>query len=268
MLKKILSRLAGSGTFQKIVERNIIYSLKLMGIGSGAGVIATGESKAVELLSRFEEPHCIFDAGANAGRYLKMVYSRINKKEFEIHSFEPCRHSFELLIQSAPADSRIILNNLGLGKREGEETIYYNKEGSTLASLSKRRLDHFGINFDKSEKIRLTTVDNYCASKNIKRIHLLKLDIEGHELEALEGAKRMFNEGNIDMTVFEFGGCNIDSRTFFQDFFYFFKSLNMKIYRITPSGFLLPIEEYKEEYEQFITTNYLAVKNALAEKII
>jgi hypothetical protein len=82
------------------------------------------------------------------------------------------------------------------------------------------------------------------------------LDIEGHELNALKGAKEMINKNAIDFIQFEFGGCNIDSRTYFQDFFYLLKN-KFKIYRILTDG-LFEIVEYKETHEVFITVNYLA----------
>jgi hypothetical protein len=128
-----------------------------------------------------------------------------------------------------------------------------------MAYLTKRRLDHFGIYFNKSEKVEINTIDNYCSENAINHIHLLKLDIEGHELDALDGARKMFDKNSIDIVTFEFGGCNIDTRTFFQDFWYFFSGINMKIFRITPSGYFYPIESYKEIYEQFRTTNFIAM---------
>ena len=60
------------------------------------------------------------------------------------------------------------------------------------------------------------------------------------------------------MVTFEFGGCNIDTRTYFQDFWYFFREHGMhRVYRITPTGLLVPILGYREELEQFRTTNFL-----------
>ena len=82
--------------------------------------------------------------------------------------------------------------------------------------------------------------------------------IEGHELKALKGAARMINEKKVDVIQFEFGGCNIDSRTYFQDFFYLLKD-NFTIYRILRDG-LLEMPTYQETHEIFITINYLAVK--------
>jgi hypothetical protein len=40
---------------------------------------------------------------------------------------------------------------------------------------------------------------------------------------------------------------------------YFFQGAKMKIRRITPSGYLHPIESYKEIDEQFRTTNFIAI---------
>ncbi len=154
---------------------------------------------------------------------------------------------------------RISLNNIGIGKECGEAILHFDSAGSGLASLTKRRLDHFGVDFSKTEKVEISTIDNYCSKNAINHIHLLKLDIEGHELDALAGAKTMLNNKSIDIVTFEFGGCNIDTRTFFQDFWYFFTGLNMTIFRITPSGYLHPIDSYEEIHEQFRTMNFIAM---------
>lgn len=68
----------------------------------------------------------------------------------------------------------------------------------------------------------------------------------------------MICNNKIEVIQFEFGGCNIDSRTYFQDFYYLLKD-NYKIYRILKNG-LIEIKSYKEIYEIFITINYLAIK--------
>ena len=60
------------------------------------------------------------------------------------------------------------------------------------------------------------------------------------------------------MIQFEFGGCNIDYRTYFRDFYYLLKE-NYKIYRILKDG-LFELKQYKESYEIFINVNYLAIR--------
>jgi hypothetical protein len=108
----------------------------------------------------------------------------------------------------------------------------------------------------KSEIVEINTIDEFCSANGIRHIHFLKMDVEGNELNILYGAKQMIESDSIDFIQFEFGGCNIDSRTYFQDFFYLLKD-RYHIYRILKKG-LFQIDTYSEKYEIFTTTNYLA----------
>ena len=262
LLKKTLSLATGNLLFQKALHVNIRASQFLMGIGAGGGVTSSGERSIFDLLRRQQNPpYCIFDVGANIGQFLELILENIGTDEYTIHSFEPGETTFQQLTDAAPSDPRIVLNNLGISSAPGEATLHSNSEGSALASLTKRRLEHFGILFDDAETVSLTTIDDYCKTNSIEQIDLLKIDIEGHELDALSGARNMFEAGAIGMATFEFGGCNVDTRTYFQDFWYFFKDLNMDICRITPSGYFYPIASYNETHEQFKTMNFIAISN-------
>jgi FkbM family methyltransferase len=260
ILKKALISASGNRFIQRVLEKNVQSSHDLMGIGSGGGVLSSGEQTIFYVLKQIlRPPYCIFDVGSNKGQFLQLILDNIKVDDFSIHCFEPGHETFKILVASSKEDKRIKLNNIGIGKEKGTAVLYYDSVGSGLASLTKRKLDHFSIDFSKAEKVEINTIDNYCSENAIKHIHLLKIDIEGHELDALASARRMFDEKSIDIVTFEFGGCNIDTRTFFQDFWYFFIEINMKIFRITPSGYLYPIESYKEIYEQFRTTNFIAM---------
>jgi hypothetical protein len=109
----------------------------------------------------------------------------------------------------------------------------------------------------------MDTVDHYCETNRIDRIHLLKLDIEGHEMDALMGALGMLDKKAIDIVTFEFGKSDVDTRYFFKDFYYFFTGKGMQIFRITPSEYLMPVESYREINEQYRTTNFLAIKRGI-----
>jgi len=173
-----------------------------------------------------------------------------------IYAFEPSNKTFNKLKTNLADLTKLKLHNFGLGNENTKITLYTNSDESGLASVYKRRLDHFNIDMNKSEDIVIKTLDAFCDENRIQHVHFLKLDVEGHELKVLEGAKKMLHSGSIDFIQFEFGGCNIDSRTYFQDFYYLLKD-NYKIYRIVKDG-LYHINQYREMYEAFITTNYLA----------
>ena len=262
IMKKAIIKASGNRFIQSVLEKNVLVAQYLMGIGSGGKVLSSGEQAIFDVLKQtLKPPYCIFDVGSNEGQFLQLTLDNIAGDDLSIHCFEPGHGTFKTLAASYKDDKRVRLNNIGIGKEKGAAVLHFNSVGSGLASLTKRRLDHFGIDFDKSEKVEVTTIDNYCSENAIKRIHLLKMDIEGHELDALAGARRMFDSKSINFVTFEFGGCNIDTRTFFQDFWYFFGEIKMNIFRITPSGYLCPIESYKEIHEQFRTINFIAMLN-------
>ena len=268
-IRKALIRWSGSSGMQARLEKYVLFAQFLMGIGSGSDVNSSGERAVFHALRAcLPEPYCIFDVGANQGQFLHLLLEQFSAQSFNVHCFEPGQETFRLLSASAPAQSNIHLNPVGLSKEPGQATLYYDEQGSGFASLTQRKLDHFDIHFSQSETVALDSLDHYCEVNQIEHIDLLKIDIEGHELDALEGARRLFAAGAIEMVTFEFGGCNIDTRTYFQDFWYFFQAVGMEIFRITPSGYLSPLCAYDEAYEQFRTTNFLACKPNLAAQMI
>jgi FkbM family methyltransferase len=266
LLKNLLLSLSHNSRFQRLLERNVNFSQTLMGIGAGSFPDSSGEEvlvlKLEERYATTKQPLCIFDVGANKGQFLSLIVQGLQSTPFCLHAFEPSENTYKILSENARGYSDLFLNNSGLGKQSGECELFYDEKGSGLASLSKRELGHFGIDFKYSERVTIETLDDYCRSRKVEHIDCLKLDVEGHELDVLQGGRQMFRDRKITMLSFEFGGCNIDSRTYFQDFWHFFRENGMKsIFRIAPSGCLVPLKQYKEEYEQFRTTNFLVLQD-------
>jgi len=224
----------------------------MMGIGTGSRT-GSGEVASVRLCA---SNATIFDVGANVGQFAKLVQSTI--KPGRLICFEPGRQTFSKLKENV-RDAELI--NIALGAKPDVLNLYYDEPGSGMASLTKRELAHFGLEFSMSEQVEVDTIDRVCVRLGVDRIDLLKIDVEGHELEVLQGAASMLERRAIRLVQFEFGGSNIDTRTYLRDFFYFFSRLNMMLYRITPSGHLHRITGYREIHEQFRTTNFLAINH-------
>jgi FkbM family methyltransferase len=260
---KTLTHLYGNKTGQRFLERIVRKAFLYMGVGSGENVHESGEAGVLHKLKALKTPpYCIFDVGAHQGQYLGLVLAVMAGEDFHVHSFEPSPRVFGALAAVAGDDPRVTANPFGLGRQRGEVDLFFSTEESG-GSLSHRKLDHIGISFSRSEKVVIETVDQYCADRGVDTIHLLKADIEGHEMDLLLGARRMFEKRAIRMATFEFGGCNIDTRIFYKDFFYFFRENGMDLYRITPSGYLHPLPDYREIDEQYRTTNFAAIDNRL-----
>lgn len=256
----ILFKISGNIRVQKILEKTIIKCEFFMGIGTGTNVHESGE-RFCFILIKNRNP-IIFDVGANQGQFAKEALDWLNKEEKEgkVYSFEPSKKTYSMMTNNI-ANPMHIAHNIGLGKEKTSMRLYYDEEGSGLSSLTKRDLEFVNIRMDKFEIVHIDTVDNFCSQNNIIHIDLLKIDVEGHELDVLYGASKMLN--NTDIVLFEFGGTCIDTKTYFKDFYNFFNKRNMTLYRLTPTGYLYKIDYYKELDEKFRTTNFVAKKNQL-----
>ncbi|SEG43981.1 FkbM family methyltransferase [Algoriphagus boritolerans] len=268
ILKYALSRHQGKLKYQTTFQ--YLYHLGLSGMNMGGGwdIEDSGEGIAIEhVKSLFSRKNhlMLFDVGANKGDYSTML-KKLFQEKATIHAFEPSKHTFVMLQKKVGNQDRVFLHQKALGETAAQLTLYYPEKGAGLASLYDRKLDHFGIETKEAEQVAVVTLDSFCQENGISEIDFLKLDVEGHELAVLKGGKQMLDDGKIHVIQFEFGGCNIDSRTYFQDFFYLL-SPGFRIYRIVKDG-LFPIEEYSEDLEVFKTTNYLCIsKKIVADQI-
>lgn len=249
---------------QTVWEDVFQLSLRKMNYGNGSEFNESGELEMLQRVKRAlsgKDPITVFDVGANVGKYALELAKHFGPSA-KIYSFEPSAKTFEIFCKNTQGARNIIPHNFGFSDQATNQVLFTNTEGSGLASVYRRKLDHFGISMNQQETIQLSTIDQFCKETGISKIQFLKLDIEGHELKALQGAQQMLESDAVDCIQFEFGGCNIDSRTYFQDFYYLLKD-RYRIFRILEDG-LIELPVYKETYEVFITVNYLAVRKNLA----
>lgn len=240
----------------RLMEKLAAYA---QGKGYGTGTIKREVDTVLKQLGT--RPRLVIDIGANIGKYSRELRNR--QSDLEIHLFEPASVNIQKLQNAFATDSLITINPCGIANSSGSAILFTNEPGSALASLTKRKLGHVGIDFDCQEEVRLLRFEDYWKSTlNCQTIDIVKLDVEGHELDALKS----FGEALAVTKViqFEFGGCNIDTRTTFQDFFSFFKDHGFALARITPFG-LEFIDEYREIDEFYSTTNYVAKNKKLID---
>lgn len=223
--------------------------------GKGYGTATIVEEVRCALTLLKNRLQLAVDIGANVGDYTAEL--RAANAELEIHCFEPAAVNIAKLEQRFGADTRIRVVPLAVSGESGAATLFSNQPGSGLASLTKRQLDHYDIEFNVEETVHTIRFEDYWVKELERRpLDLVKIDIEGHELAALKG----FGDALAATRVvqFEFGGTNIDTRTFFQDFWFFLDENHFDIFRISPLG-LLKIEQYSESCECFLISNYLAL---------
>jgi FkbM family methyltransferase len=265
--RRVLGPLFGRVRLQPFFES--LYELSLAGLNFGEGTDPrlSGERFVMDVVARVRAPEAspliVFDVGANVGVYTRELLEAFGDSA-DIWAFEPSPSSFRMLESGLASKANIRVRNVGFSDQEGTAILRSPGEGSKVASLydTRRLLAPLGLSVTLEESVVLTTLDQFCATETIERINFLKLDVEGHELNVLKGASTLLDEQRIDAIQFEVSRANLESRTFFRDFFYLLHG-RYQLYRVLRNG-LWRIEQYKETYEVFKrATNYMAVANSI-----
>lgn len=260
MIKKVLIFLL-KPIFGKKISQGFFSTLHYLGLrgmyyGQGAFVDESGEEFIIKKINR-EAEDCLtlFDVGGNIGKYTMSLHKNITKPRI-IHAFEPSKITGEHFRENTKNIPQVVFNNCGLSDKEGALELYYDATASGLSSVYQRDLKHANINMNMHETIQLIRLDDYCVKNQIKQIDLLKIDVEGHEMAVFQGCGDWLTNGKIKNIQFEFGGCNVDSRTYFKDFFNLLNP-HYKIFRIIKND-IFEINSYNELLEIFTTVNFFA----------
>lgn len=224
-------------------------------LGKGSGSTSIDEEVRSALTNIYRKQPVIFDVGTNIGKWSKKLLEL--QTDAQIFQFEPSETcQFEINKLNLPNTTLI---PCAIGKSEGNTYLYTSSKTDGSASLYQRRDGRFKDFSYEKYGIKTTTIDKVIKEYSIDFVDFLKMDIEGHEMEALQGASQALDDKKIGAMLFEFGSGNINSRTFFIDFWDLLQTYGFKIFRITPGDKLLEIKYYYEDLEYFRgVSNYIA----------
>ena len=134
-------------------------------------------------LGELSSPRLILDVGANIG--LAALYFRARYPDAEIVAVEPDPDTFAKLERNVGADPRARVVNVAASDEAGE-IVLYRPPGYSIASSLKRSEPGNGY-----ARVRAEPLDRLCEELGVSHIDLLKLDVEGAELEVLRGFSRL-----------------------------------------------------------------------------
>ena len=189
------------------------------GAERGRGVRASSfteveRAERIFYLNYLREGMTVFDAGANVGE-LTLLFSRFVGEGGSVHAFEPGAAAYERLSAVCRAASlrNVRLNRLALAEDEGAVRLHvYDDEYLGWTTRARRPLADYGIDVPppSAEDVPATTIDLYCEQNGVGVIDLLKIDVEGAELQVLLGAERALRERRVRCVTFEFGQTTFD----------------------------------------------------------
>ncbi len=203
-------------------------------------------------------PLVFVDIGAHEGKYTKELL-KIYPQTI-CHLFEPSKKNNTYLNEIFSNRENIFIHPYALSDSNSMGKLHSDQSGSQIGSLTKRNfVNEPNVINEFSEEVIIKRFDEYWLQDNFpEKIDFMKIDVEGYEMNVLKGVSDLID--NISLIQFEFGATQIDTRSFFRDFWLYFEEKKFKLFRITPNG-IKPINDYHVKLECFYYSNFLAINS-------
>jgi len=133
----------------------------------------------------------VLDIGANQGQFAEMIRQVL--PHAMIYSFEPLESCFKELTAKARSLMPIQCFSFALGEKETQMMIHHNdfSASSSLLPMGRRHREAFPFTQHAvEERVTVRSLDCVVPELELKPKILVKLDVQGYELNVLAGAEK------------------------------------------------------------------------------
>jgi FkbM family methyltransferase len=195
----------------------------------------------------------VFDVGANRGAWTQEALRMLPYAT--LHSFEPIPETYVELFRRLGSSDRVRLNQMALSDQpSGSLQMWTDGRDGQMASATAPPPEGGG----RPLVVPCTTGDEYVSARAIDHIDLLKIDVEGHEMEVLRGFRRCFEREAVDVVQFEFTLWAALARRWLADYYDVLSQWGFRIGKLWPRS--VRWSDYRPEDEQFLRCNFVAVR--------
>lgn len=208
--------------------------------------VQSADRGEVKLLNSILKPgHIFFDIGANIGVFTLLAAKRVGSGR--VYAFEPSKLHLEKLYVNLKLNNftNIIVNPFGLSNVSGNRDLYIPAGQGPLRNTGMASF--YPVEADSKnyvlEKIFTMRLDDYVESNDINKIDAIKIDVEGAEMDILEGAKITLKRFR-PIVMMEVNKIHLvcAGRTL-KELMDFWKDLDYSIHIIQNNGGLVPVKE-------------------------
>lgn len=172
-----------------------IYNLcksKIWLKGMLSGIYATIELK--ELIKGIKTPETIIDIGSNKGQFILLIEKIYPNKN--IYSFEPIKEMIDKQKKFFAYKNNIIFHNVALGSSTTlkEFLITARMDSSSFLKIVSDKNKSKNYDIVENRNIQINTLDDLLINEKISHPVLIKIDVQGYELEVLRGANNLLKK--------------------------------------------------------------------------
>lgn len=154
------------------------------------------------LIKQGVSPKTVIDVGANVGQFAVAAAKLF--PNVRVYSFEPVPDCAEKLRKNVSGLGNVVVYPFALGKTEGQTPFHVNthSHSSSVLPLSETHTNAFPEARETQViDIKLSTLDKVFATVEFQSPVLLKLDVQGYEMQTLRGGVETLKR--VDYVVLE-----------------------------------------------------------------
>ena len=176
---------------KKINKLFKLFKFKLWRKGLINGIAATVE---LENMIRSINPETIIDIGSNKGQFILLIEQLFPNKI--IHSFEPLLEVLEIQRKFFNYNKNIFFYNFALGRTSSVKKFFITKrkDSSSFFKINENENKSKYYEIINKNNIQIKTLDEVLINWEIKKPILMKIDVQGYELEVLKGSENMLKK--------------------------------------------------------------------------
>lgn len=163
-------------------------------VGTVIAVSGEWEPHITEVVRRLTSPGDVFvDVGAHIG-YYTLLASVLVGDQGHVYAFEPSPARWNELRANVARNKlgNVTAFEMAAGAYEGETILYEAPRTNTSAStLLPAALDPSAATEYSPKRVRVTPVPTHLAAKHLDRVRVIKIDVEGFEIDVLRGLERV-----------------------------------------------------------------------------
>lgn len=132
------------------------------------------------------------DIGANIGMHT-IPLGKMLKNTGKVIAIEPEPNNFKILKRNVELNklNNVILINVACSSKEGKFKFYLDEIGTGAGSFYQEK-----VQGSKTITVQAKKLDKILLELRIKKIDLIKIDVEGGEADVLEGAKKTLKKSH------------------------------------------------------------------------
>jgi len=136
----------------------------------------------------------VFDIGSNKGQFILLV-EKLFAIDKDIYSFEPIKEILEKQKKFFSNKKNISFFNFALGEKSSKKILYIakRKDSSSFLKINNiiKNTDHL---VEEKREIEIKSLDEFMKNRNLTKPILVKIDVQGYELEVLKGSRNFLKQ--------------------------------------------------------------------------